>query len=226
MQVTTPSIKIKPVVHQISLHGHIWEQKKNIDKWGNSTRKSDKEGCEYTPAPKGTKKKKKHNFPLPHSLLVSLTCPWASLLFRHIHIILLCHKRLSQQKVVKFLCLSSITQPSFKPSAARWRVRGHWLFLSSIYLGKAFPMNVNYQLSNCVYSSVRQDNIVLDPSYNKLLSSNTKVMLCIMMTQRWTNFCRILFWRQKNARSCPWRAKNIYYCPCKHGCAQFAHTWD
>lgn len=46
-------------------------------------------------------------------LLVFLTCPLAPQVIRYIPIIL-DHKRLSQQKVMQLLCLSSITQPSFK----------------------------------------------------------------------------------------------------------------
>lgn len=67
-------------------------------------------------------------------------------------------------------------------------------------------MDVNYQLSNCVYSSACQDNIVLDPSYSKLLSSNTIVILCAMTISDGQNFAESWL-RQKNARSCPWRAK-------------------
>lgn len=58
--------------------------------------------------------------------------------------------------------------------------------------------------SNCVYPSACQDIIMLDPIYSKLLSNNTKVTLCIVMTYWWTNFAESCL-SQKNARSCTWR---------------------
>lgn len=85
------------------------------------------------------------------------------------------------------------------------------LVIFKLHLGKAFSMDVNYQLSNCVYSSARQDNIVLDPSYNKLLSSNTKVILCIMIIQQWTKFCRNLIKAEK--RKLPLESKKYMLLP-------------